>query len=62
MKSGNRKNGWITGRLYFDREDKRVIVKRPRNWLGYTMNWGNQWTWIFTILFVILIVICVSVL
>ncbi len=38
MKSGNRKNGWITGRLYFDREDKRVIVKRPRNWLGYTMN------------------------
>lgn len=47
MKSGNRDDGWLTGRLYFNREDKRVIIKRPRSGFGYTMNLGNKWTWIF---------------
>ena len=61
MKSGNRDDGWITGRLYFNREDKRVIVKRPRSGFGYTMNFGNKWTWVFSILFVIIIVILVGV-
>ena len=61
MKSGNRDDGWLTGRLYFNREDKRVIIKRPGGF-GYTMNLGNKWTWIFNIIFVIVIVILVSVL
>lgn len=60
MKSGKRDDGWITGRLYFNREDKRVIIKRPRSGFGYTMNLGNQWTWIFSIIFVMLIVILVG--
>ena len=38
MKSGNRNDGWLTGRLYFNRENKRVIIKRPRSGFGYTMN------------------------
>ncbi len=63
MKSSNRNDGWLTGRLYFNREDKRVIIKRPRSGFGYTMNLGNKWTWIFNIIFVIIIlVILVSVL
>lgn len=62
MKSGNRKDGWLTGRLYFDREDKRVIIKRPRSGFGYTMNLGNKRTWMFYIIFVIIIVILVRVL
>ncbi|MCM1253399.1 MAG: hypothetical protein NC321_11310 [Clostridium sp.] len=62
MKSGNRDDGWVTGRLYYNREDKRVIIKRPRSALGYTMNLGNKWTWIFDIIVVIIIVILVSVL
>ena len=62
MKSRNRDDGWITGRLYFNREDKRVIIKRPRSGFGYTMNLGNKWTWIFSIIFVMIIVIFVSVL
>ena len=60
MKSSNRDDGWLTGRLYFNREDKRVIIKRPRSGFGYTMNLGNKWTWILNIIFVIIIVILVS--
>ena len=62
MKSGNREDGWLTGRLYFNREDKRVLIKRPRSGFGYTMNWGNKWTWIFHMILVMIIVILVSVL
>ena len=62
MKSSNRDDGWLTGRLYFNREDKRVIIKRPQSGFGYTMNFGNIWTWILNILFVMMIVILLSVL
>ena len=62
MKSSNRDDGWLTGRLYFNREDKRVIIKRLQSGFGYTMNLGNKWTWILNIIFVIIIVILVSVL
>lgn len=62
MKSGNRDDGWLTGRLYFNRENKRVIIKRPRSGFGYTMNLGNKWTWIFNAIVVIIVVVLVSVL
>ena len=62
MKSNNRDDGWLTRRLYFNREDKRIMIKRPQSGLGYTMNLGNKWTWIFNIIFVIIIIILVSVL
>lgn len=63
MKSNNRDDGWlIGGRLYFNRKDRRVIIKRPQSGLGYTMNLGNKWTWIYHIIFVIIIVILFSVL
>lgn len=62
MKSSNNDNGWLIGRLYFNREDKRVIIKRPNSGFGYTMNLGNKWTWIFTVIFVIITVILVSAL
>ena len=62
MKSNNRDDGWLIGRLYFNREDKRVIIKRPRSGFGYTMNLGNKRTWLFIIIFVIIIVLLVSVL
>ena len=48
MKSGNKDDGWLTGRLYFNKEDKRVLIRRPRSGFGYTMNLGNKWTWIFS--------------
>lgn len=57
MKSSKGNDGWLIGRLYFNREDKRVIIKRPRSGLGYTMNFGNKWTWIFHIILVIIIII-----
>jgi uncharacterized membrane protein len=62
MKSNNRDDGWLIGRLYFNREDKRVIINRPRSGFGYTINLGNKRTWLFIIIFVIIIVILVSVL
>ena len=62
MKSSNRDDGWLTGRLYFNREDKKVIIRRPQSGFGYTINLGNKWTWIFNIIFVIIIVILVRVL
>lgn len=62
MKASNRDDGWLTGRLYFNRQDKRVIIKRPQSGLGYTVNLGNKWTWIFSIVFVTIIVTLVRVL
>lgn len=62
MKTSNRDDGWLTGRLYFNRADKRVIIKRPQSGFGYTVNLGNKWTWIFSIAFVMIIVILVRVL
>lgn len=62
MKASNRDDGWLTGRLYFNREDKRVIIKRPQSGLGYTVNLGNKWTWIFSVVFVMIIGILVRVL
>lgn len=62
MKASNRDDGWLTGRLYFDPKDKRVIIKRPQSGLGYTVNFGNKWTWILSIGFVMIIVILVRVL
>ena len=59
MKLCNRNDGWLTGRLYFNRENKRVIIKRPRSGFGYTMNLGNKWTWIFNIILGIIIIIFV---
>ena len=62
MKSDNRNDGWLTGRIYFNREDKRVIIKRPKSGFGYTMNLGNKWTWIWTVIVVIIVAIFVRVL
>lgn len=61
MKSGNGDNGWLTGRLYFNREDKRVIIKRPQSGFGYTMNFGNKWTWIFYVIFAMIIIVLIIV-
>ncbi len=61
MKPNNKNNGWLTGRIYFNQQDKRVIIKRPQTEFSYTMNLGNKWTWIFSIIFVMIIVILVSI-
>ena len=61
MKSHNDNNGWITGRIYFNKEDKRIIIKRPQCGFGYTMNLGNKWTWVFNILVILIAVILASV-
>ena len=59
VESRHHNSGWILGRIYFDKEDKRIIVKRPRSGFGYTMNLGNKWTWAlnFFVIFVILAVV-----
>ena len=62
MKLSNRNDGWLTGRLYFNRENKRAIIKRPGSWFGHTMNLGNKWTWIVNAIVVIIVVVLVSVL
>lgn len=54
---GNQRDGWIAGRIYCNREDKRIIVKRPRSGFGYAMNFGNAWTWILHAIAAIAIVI-----
>lgn len=62
MKSTHGDDGWLTGRIYFNRKDKRILIRRPQSGFGYTMNLGNKRTWIIHIIFVIIIVILVSVL
>ena len=59
MKLSNRDDGWFTGRLYFNKKDKRIIIRRPRSEFGYTMNLGNKWTWLFNIILGIIIIIFV---
>lgn len=59
MKSTHRDNGWLTGRIYFNRKDKRILIRRPQSGFGYTMNLGNKWTWIFNIILGIIIIIFV---
>ena len=61
MKSRNHNNGWITGRIYFNKEDKRIIIKRSQSGVGYTMNLGNKWTWVFNILVILIAVILARV-
>lgn len=61
MKSTHRDNGWLTGRIYFNRKDKRILIRRPQSGFGYTMNLGNKWTWIFNAIVVIIVIILVSV-
>ncbi len=57
MKSGNRDGGWITGRIYFNRADKRILIKRPNNALSYTMNLGNKWVMLFCIAVIVIVVL-----
>ncbi len=57
MKSGNKGDGWLTGRLDFNRGDKRAIIKRPQARFGYTMDLGNKWTWIVNVAFVVIMVV-----
>ncbi|MCI8946638.1 MAG: hypothetical protein HFI91_06180 [Lachnospiraceae bacterium] len=59
MKLSKRDDGWFTGRLYFNKKDKRIIIRRPRSGFGYTVNLGNKWTWIFNIILGIIIIIFV---
>lgn len=54
-----RDDGWFTGRLYFNKKDKRIIIRRPRSGFGYTVNLGNKWTWLFNIILGIIIIIFV---
>nr|WP_304955937.1 hypothetical protein [uncultured Acetatifactor sp.] len=59
MKSGHRDEGWITGRIYFNREDKRLIVKRRNHECSWTVNLGNKWAWaLYIIVFMIVVIIC----
>ena len=60
-KSQDYNSGWITGRIYFNKEDKRIIIKRPQSGFGYTMNLGNKWTWVFNILVILVVVILVRI-
>ena len=59
MGSENRDNSWIAGRIYFDRKDKRIIVKRTQSPFSCTMNFGNKWTWIINAIFIIIIIFIV---
>ena len=59
MKSGHRDEGWIMGRIYFNREDKRLIVKRRNHECSWTVNLGNKWAWaLYIIVFMIVVIIC----
>ena len=60
-KSRDYNSGWITGRIYFNKEDKRIIIKRPQSGFGYTMNLGNKWTWVFNIFVILVVVILVRI-
>jgi uncharacterized membrane protein len=37
---------WILGRVYFNKKDPVLFVER-RVGLGYTLNLGNPWSWLF---------------
>lgn len=37
---------WLGGVLYYNREDSALLVPR-RFGVGWTLNWGNPWSWVF---------------
>jgi uncharacterized membrane protein len=40
---------WILGQLYYNRLDPAIFVEK-RMGLGYTLNFGNRWSWLVVIL------------
>ena len=62
MHKPDKNNGWINRRIYCNRHDPRVIVKRTTGLNSYTMNLGNKWTWIFNALVLVLFILLLNVL
>ncbi len=50
-------HNWILGRIYFNKADKRILVKRKSEF-SYTMNLGNKRTWIVNILIFFTVIVC----
>lgn len=55
---GNYKFGF----LYWNKYDKRIIVPKRTPFLGWTINFGNPYSYVFLILFIVIIYLLQSTL
>jgi uncharacterized membrane protein len=39
---------WIWGLIYYNRDDPAFLVPK-RAGLGWTLNYGNVWSWVFSV-------------
>lgn len=55
MKNNNEEN-WY-GVFYFNRKDSRIIVPKRFRGLGWTLNFGNPYTYILIAVIILLIIL-----
>lgn len=49
----------MMGRIYINTEDLNIVVKRKNALCGYTLNFGNKWSWIIIFSFLIIVILFV---
>lgn len=52
----NNPNNNKCGFFYYNPQDPRTIVPKRNQWMGWTLNFGNFYTYLIIILFIALIV------
>lgn len=45
------------GIFYFNSDDKRIILPKRNQWMGWTLNFANLWTYVILGAFIIVAVI-----
>jgi uncharacterized membrane protein len=45
------------GIFYFNRKDSRIVVPKRFKWMGWTMNFGNIYTYLFLILIIAAVIL-----
>ncbi|MCG2611235.1 DUF5808 domain-containing protein [Flavobacterium sp. SM15] len=52
---------WKLGFFYFNKEDKRLMVPKPIEWMGFTLNFANYRAWILMVLFALWMAFIISI-
>ena len=53
----NEEGKYKLGIFYFDPSDRRIIVPKRIWWMGWTLNFGNKYSYLFFVLIIALILI-----
>lgn len=54
-------NKHMLGKLYINKDDSNIFVRRKKGFYSWTMNLGNKWSWIIMCAELLLIIFIVLV-